>query len=90
MGGGDPRAPQIGWAKGWEAVAIKVMETSPSVCQEVDNLQTLQSGVPGAPHVIQLLESHTHTDETSGISWTYIITRWASMTQHHATLRVAK
>ena len=84
MGGGDAGAPHTGWAQGWVPVAIKVVKTSPSALQEVDSLQKLQSGFPGDPHVIQLLESHTHTDETSGITWTYIITRWASMTQHHA------
>ena len=82
VGWGDPSTPQMGWTQGWEPVAIKVTQSSASVRQEVAALQKLQSQEEN-PHVIQLVDSYTKTDESSGVSWTYIITRWATMTQHH-------
>ena len=68
-------------------MAVKVVMTSASALQEVDALQKLQGAMsefPGEAHVLHLLDSYTQTDESSGESWTHIVTRWATMTQHHA------
>ena len=85
---GSPQtgSPQTGWTQGWEPVAIKLTRSSHAAKQEVACLQKVRYAMeqlPGHHHVIQLLDSYTCT-EPSGVSWTYIISRWVAVVQHHA------
>ncbi|DBA82723.1 TPA: hypothetical protein ACH3X1_006954 [Trebouxia sp. C0004] len=79
MGWGSPDSPQRGWAEGWEPVAIKIVRNSNHAQREVAALQRVQQALeqlPGSRHVIQLLESYTHTRQPSGVPSMYIVTRY--------------
>jgi len=82
VGQGRADSPQPGWTKGWEPVAIKIVRNEGfrglTAKQEVVALQKVQQAskqLPGRRHVIQLLDSYAHTDEQTGASWMYIVTR---------------
>ena len=78
VGQGSPDSPQLGWAKGWEPVAIKITRNTDHARREVAALQKVQQTskrLPGRRHVIQLLESYTNTAQPTGVSWMYIVTK---------------
>ena len=89
VGVGAPGSPQTGQTQGWEPVAIKMTWDSDEAMQELAGLQKLQCALkqsPGHDHVIQLLDSYTQTEQSSGESWMYMITRWVAAVQHHSQL----
>ncbi len=78
VGWGSPDSPQLGRAEGWEPVAIKIVRNSDHAQREVTALQEVQQALeqlPGRRHVVQLLESHTHTKQPAGESQMHIVTR---------------
>jgi len=78
VGWGSPDSPQLGWAKDWEPVAIKIVENSDHARREVAALQRVQQALeqlPGSCHVVQLVEAHTHTKQATAESQMHIITR---------------
>ena len=82
MGQGPADSPQIGWAKDWEPVAIKIVRNAGlsglTAKQELAALQKVQQAskqLHGRRHVIQLLDSNAQTDVQTGASWMYIVTR---------------
>jgi len=49
VGWGSPDSPQLGWAKDWEPVAIKIVENSDHARREVAALQRVQQALEQLP-----------------------------------------
>lgn len=70
VGQGRADTHQIGWTKGWEPVAIKIVRNEGfrglTAKQEVAAMQKVQQAskqLPGRCNVIHLPDSYAHTDE---------------------------